>query len=179
MQKRNELKLIQKIFYGNILLKISKNVMCFFSKSTEEASEARIRLQEVELALMNVEEQNNFIREQFQESERAMEAQKYEYDKLHSDYEIVCQELEIARAANQHLVLTAKKEKEAAIAAQNTIECVDNTNDLMTVMEDVIPPAPAPPTKGFENIGIQVCTEELVPILEKSEFKKTIVPYFH
>uniref|UniRef100_A0AC35FS06 FHA domain-containing protein n=1 Tax=Panagrolaimus sp. PS1159 TaxID=55785 RepID=A0AC35FS06_9BILA len=102
-------------------------------KSTEEASEARLRLHEVELALMNVEEKNNFIREKLQESEKELEAQKYGYEKLHGNYDIVCQELEIARAANQHLILTAKKEKEAAavVALQNEVEKQEDKSELM------------------------------------------------
>uniref|UniRef100_A0AC34GS23 FHA domain-containing protein n=1 Tax=Panagrolaimus sp. ES5 TaxID=591445 RepID=A0AC34GS23_9BILA len=145
-------------------------------KSTEEASEARLRFQESELALMNVEEQNNFIREKFQETEKELESQKYLYEKLQSNYEIVCQELEIARAANQHLILTAKKEKEAAAALQIEAESQDERtemsngdieakSDLETVMDDIIPPAPAPPSKEFADIAVQVETKELDPQL--------------
>jgi pSer/pThr/pTyr-binding forkhead associated (FHA) protein len=154
-------------------------------KSTEEASEARLRLHEVELALMNVEEKNNFIREKLQESEKELETQKYGYEKLHGNYDIVCQELEIARAANQHLILTAKKEKEAAavVALQNEVERQEDKSELMngdtdpkseaeTVIDDVIPPAPAPPSKEFADASVQVETKELDP---KFPVKKDLI----
>lgn len=103
-------------------------------KSHQETSEVRQRLQEAELALFNVEDNNGFLKKQLNDAQKEISELKYELEKLSSDYDVVCQELEFTKATNQHLMLTAKNQ-EAKPSVSNILENEDDVDKVVSVPE--------------------------------------------
>uniref|UniRef100_A0A7E4UMX7 FHA domain-containing protein n=1 Tax=Panagrellus redivivus TaxID=6233 RepID=A0A7E4UMX7_PANRE len=134
---------VQEIF--NEREKLESSTKDRLRKYIEEASEARLRHEEAEIALMNVEEQNTMLKESLSDTQRELGHHKAESEKLNSNYEVVCRELENARAENQKLATRIKELEKEVPESTEEAEIKDNasTTDLVTMM-DPVPSEPAP-----------------------------------
>ena len=129
-------------------------------KSNQEASEARQRLHEVEVALMNVEDHNTLLKKQTNDLERELGDSKYELEKLSGDYDVVCHELELSKATNQHLLLTQKnqvnqvEDASPAVASDEITVAPDDNTGADENKEPIPELAPIESFNSIENNGM-------------------------
>uniref|UniRef100_A0AC34R007 FHA domain-containing protein n=1 Tax=Panagrolaimus sp. JU765 TaxID=591449 RepID=A0AC34R007_9BILA len=103
-------------------------------QTNQDASEARQRLHEAELAILNVEEQNSVLKKEVNDLHKVINDLKYELAKLTADYDVVCHELELSKATNVLLVAKNQRQQQENGSKRGSITADVEEN---TVAEDL------------------------------------------